>query len=358
MNKRIRQSYVDNQTAKRRRANLRAIGAIAVVFMLCGGASIASAATVPLLVPQSTAFTYLGHSCGGIQEKSYALGFDPTTGYPTGVVYLQTRCGGSGRGGGYHVTTYSAWVSATWDFAGNLLSSTLFSNSSNDIPVFMAPITDSYGDQMYNSGNQAYLFVPVPTAPASLNAVQSGDQFSVSWTLGPNVNPAAVTSSTLTATPISPPGSAVTTTIGGSATTGLIGPLQPQTAYQVTVVSTTIGGSSSASAPIAVTTVTASIPPSAPTVLAAHWAVADPTTATDTLVATWHAAVPGDSPIDQYQVTITGSDGSGTFTQTVSGTTLTANFTIDWTPNWSVKVRAHNTVGWGPWSDTVTLGGL
>ena len=76
-----------------------------------------------LLLSQSTAFAILGHSCGGIQEKAYATGFDSVSGLPTGDVYIQTRCGGSGRGGGYHTTTYSAWVGATWDFSGNVVSS-------------------------------------------------------------------------------------------------------------------------------------------------------------------------------------------------------------------------------------------
>jgi hypothetical protein len=72
----------------------------------------------------------------------------------------------------------------------------------------------------------------------------------------------------------------------------------------------------------------------------------------------WNAAVPGDSPIDQYQITITGSDGGGTFTQTVPGTALTASFTVDYIPDWTVTVRAHNAAGWGPWSTRFTLGGL
>lgn len=97
---------------------------------------------------------------------------------------------------------------------------------------------------------------------------------------------------------------------------------------------------------------------SAPTGVKASWANQDPTGSTDTLVATWNAAAPGDSPVDQYQVTITGSDRGGTFTQTVSGTTLTASLTIDYAPNWSVTVRAHNASGWGPWSASVKLGGL
>ena len=50
--------------------------------------------------------------------------------------------------------------------------------------------------------------------------------------------------------------------------------------------------------------------------------------------------------------------GSKHTTQTVSGTTLIASFTVDWTPNWSVTVQAHNAFGWGPVSSVFTLGGL
>ena len=44
--------------------------------------------------------------------------------------------------------------------------------------------------------------------------------------------------------------------------------------------------------------------------------------------------------------------------QTVSGTALTADFTVDYIPNWSVTVQAHNAFGWGPLSTKVNLGGL
>jgi len=162
----------------------------------------------------------------------------------------------------------------------------------------------------------------------------------------------------VTATPVYSTVSVLTTTVAGSATNGVISSLQPQTTYQITVVNTTISGSSPASTPISVTTSPASVPPSAPTGVTASWANLDPTGATDTLIATWRAADPGNSPIDQYVVTITGSDGVGTSTQTVSGTTLTASFTVDYIPNWSVTVRAHNAFGWGPSSSVFRLGGL
>ncbi len=308
-----------------------------------------------LTVPQGTAFAYLGHSCGGIQEQVYVTGFDPATGFPVGNAYLSTRCGGSGRGGGYHTTTYSAWISVTWDFAGNVVSSGILTNGASAIPGFIA--TDAYGDIIYNSGVSAFLVVPVPGAPLGVTAVQSGDAFQVDWT-AQGVHPAAVISSTLTATPVNSSNAVLTATVTGSATSGVIPSLQPQTTYQVTVVTTSVGGSSPPSAPVTVTTKSASVAPSAPTGVAAHWSVADPSGSTDTLVATWQAAVPGDSPVDQYRITITGSDGGGTFTQTVSGATLTASFTVDFVPNWSVTVQAHNAVGWGPASTPVSLGGL
>jgi hypothetical protein len=68
----------------------------------------------------------------------------------------------------------------------------------------------------------------------------------------------------VTATPVNSTASVLTTTVAGSATDGVISSLQPQTIYQITVVNTTISGSSPASGPISVTTSPASVPPSAP----------------------------------------------------------------------------------------------
>lgn len=75
-----------------------------MVILLCAsalvGADASAATTTSLLLPSSTAFSILGVSCGGIQEQAFATGFDQN-GNVAGEVYLQTRCGGSGRGGGY-----------------------------------------------------------------------------------------------------------------------------------------------------------------------------------------------------------------------------------------------------------------
>src|SRR3954469_17216432 len=91
--------------------------ASALVSLVVGVAAAGAASPVSLSLPQSTALSILGHSCGGIQERAYATGFD-ASGHPAGAVYLETRCGGSGRGGGYHTTTYTAWAGVTWDLGG------------------------------------------------------------------------------------------------------------------------------------------------------------------------------------------------------------------------------------------------
>jgi hypothetical protein len=123
-----------------------------------------------LTVSQGAAFAVLGHSCGGIQEHSYATGFAPVTGWPVGDVYLSTRCGGSGRGGGGGITTYAAWVGATWDFTGALVSdSTLVAVPVVD-PTFAA--FDAHGNEVYNQSNSAFLVLAAGfVAPARVAAV-------------------------------------------------------------------------------------------------------------------------------------------------------------------------------------------
>lgn len=333
------------------RKRLLSAFACAIAALALTSAAVATAAPTPLLVSQSTAFSFLGHSCGGIQEQVYATGFDSATGDPTGDAYLQTHCGGSGRGGGYHTTAYAAWVSVVWDFSGAEISTSALAGSPSVDAGFSA--TDPNGDEVYNSAGTAYLLVTAPGAPTAVTATQNGDQFQVGWTPGVT-NPAVITSSTITATAVGS-GATVSATVSGSAASGLVGPLDPNTTYEVTVTSTDAGGSGPASGAITVTTGAASTPPAAPTGVKARWSA--PGSPTDTLVASWKAAVAGDSPTDAYQVTIVGSDGGGTFTQSVSATALSATFTVSDQPDWSVKVRAHNAAGWGPWSATYRLGG-
>jgi len=337
-------------------------GSLAVALIWAAAAiSSVSAAPLQLLVPQGTAFGYLGHSCGGIQEQVIATGFDFVSGYPTGDVYLRTSCSSGGRGS--RPAVFTAWVGVTWDFAGKVISSATIAGPAAS-PAFSA--TDANGDTVYTTANglspvpascsvvniagcyyRAYLTVPVPAAPTIVTATQVGDQFQVSWKPS-TPNPTVIASSTITASPVGSTSPKLTATVSGSASSGLIGPLQPLTTYQITVVNTDAGGSSPTSSPISVTSQAASVPPSAPGTVTAHWVA--PGSTNDVAVVTWGAATPGESPTDQYLVTLTGGDGDvpTTYTQTVSGSTLSASFSISDSPDYSITVSAHNAAGWGP----------
>jgi len=209
----------------------------------------AFATPVSFALPQGDAFAILGHSCGGIQEKVYATGFDPTSGYPAGAVFMSTRCGGSGRGGGGGSTTYSAWANVTWDFTTAVVSFAQSSPAPTVDPALVA--YDSNGNELYNQATggvvngtqvsaQAFLvlapgFVPAPrvtgisatqgpaaggtsltitgTGFTSANAVNFGGVPDTSITVNGD------TSITLT-TPSSAPGTdAVTVTNGGGTST-------------------------------------------------------------------------------------------------------------------------------------------
>ena len=308
---------------------------------------------VTLTLSQSDAFAILGHSCGGIQVHPYVTGFDPVSGYPSGAVHLQTTCSLGGIGG--NQITYTAWAGVTWDFSANVISSTALGTTPSVDPTFVD--SDVYCDTIYNTATSAHLLVPGPGRPQAVSVVQSGDQFLVSWTPR-GVNPAAVSSSVLTATPFNSSAPILSTTVVGTATNGAIPMLQPQTTYLVTVVNATLSGSGPTSNTVSVTTGPATIPPGVPPGVSALWTNPNPTGSTDTIIASWLTADPGDSPIDQYQVQITDQENGTVYTQTVSGSTLSASFVEDWNPDWDVIVRAHNAVGWGAWSNPITLGGL
>ena len=163
-----------------------------------------------------------------------------------------------------------------------------------------------------------------------------------------------ILSSTVTATPVASSAPVLTATVSGTASRGLVGPLQPLTTYAVTVVNTDAGGSSRAGAPVTVTTPASTVVPSAPTGVTAGWTA--PGAPGDTLAAAWRAVTPGDSPIDDYQVTVSVSDGdttAGPFTQDATGTS--AAFPADDTLDWKVQGRAHRAAGWGPWSAAIVL---
>jgi hypothetical protein len=144
-----------------------AVAVAAATSVLVGVAGVASAAPAPmqLVIGQSQAFAILGASCGGIQEAVTTNGFGPSTGYPTGVVQMKTSCGGSGKGGGYHSTTYTATADVVWDLTAAVVSTSAPATGAVTDPSYSA--FDTSGNEVYNSGTSAFLllaptYVPVP----------------------------------------------------------------------------------------------------------------------------------------------------------------------------------------------------
>jgi hypothetical protein len=147
----------------RRKVSVLGVAAATLLLGIVAVEGAASATTISLLLPQGTAFSILGRSCGGIQEQAFATGFDATSGYPTGDVYLKTTCSAGGRGG--HSTTYTAWAGVMWDFTGAVISAVGLSMAPTVDPTFSA--FDAHGNEVYNASNHAFLtlapgFVPTP----------------------------------------------------------------------------------------------------------------------------------------------------------------------------------------------------
>ncbi len=121
---------------------------IAVVLVISAfSASVAYASTTIALYPQP-GVTLMGVSCGGIHTTTYVTGFD-INGNITGEEYSWTRCGGSGRGGGYKTHTYTAWHAIVWDTNGVALVTLPYDGVALDAS-FTA--TDTSGNTIDNLG--------------------------------------------------------------------------------------------------------------------------------------------------------------------------------------------------------------
>jgi hypothetical protein len=213
---------------------------------------------------QAAAFAVLGYDCGGIKEHVYATGF-ASNGYPAGDAHLETTCSAGGKGG--HSTTIKAWGSATWTWYGVTRSYGKLASEPVVSTTFSA--TDSHGDHVYNTATAAYLEttsppVMAPAAPTGVSAYayrtgeegESGPQdFTVGWTPAQETA-ALITSSTITATPVGSSAPVVTKTITGTGSGTVIGYVEPNTTYKITVVSTDEEGTSEASAPYEAKTLT------------------------------------------------------------------------------------------------------
>ena len=214
--------------------------------------------TTQLFLSGNAAFKVLGYDCGGISEHVYATGF-ASNGYPTGASRLSTTCSGSGRGG--RPSTHTAWASVTWTWYGETRSYGKLAEEPAGLSTTFSD-EDSHGDRVYNTASAAYLETTSPpvVAPGSPTGVvaaafrtgeegESGPQeFSVSWTPAPETA-GLITSSTITARPVGSTAPILTTTVSGSGWSALLGTLEPNTTYLVTVTNTDAEGTSAESSP-------------------------------------------------------------------------------------------------------------
>ncbi len=116
---------------------MKSLLALTSFLLLCASAQ---AATYQLL-PQ-VGISLLAVSCGGVHTSTYVTGFAPD-GNVTGEVYAWTRCGSSGRGGGYKSRLYQSWHSLTWDLMGQAVETHAWDGVTPDA-AFTA--TDEMGD--------------------------------------------------------------------------------------------------------------------------------------------------------------------------------------------------------------------
>ena len=237
------------------------LGLVASALIFAGLASAASASSpIRLYMSQGAAFSVLGHSCGGIQEKVYATGF-AANGYPTGNVFMSTRCGGSGRGGGGKSTEYTATAGVVWTWYGETRS---YSVPGGALEALAAE--DGHGDRVYNEGTAAYLLdgtppIKGPAAPTGIStsvglAEQGESEFlrlTVGWTVDPETA-GLITESTITAKPTTPGPPVLTRSVIPYFSSGYVNPVEPNTTYIVTVTSTDAEGISEPSTPVEVKT--------------------------------------------------------------------------------------------------------
>ena len=268
-----------------------------------------------------------------------------------------TLKGHSGRGGGYTHTGFTCTAPASKKLAvGASVTLTEKLTETGAMTLSQTVTATTTNVQLGDVSHALSLSVPVamppvPGAPTGLVVGQSGDDLLVLWIAAP-AGGAQVTS-TVTAVPTA--GTTLTASAGLGAGGALVVGVEPSTTYTITVTSTDPAGTGPASAPITFTTGPATVAPTAPTALTASWSGAS-------VVASWTASTPGDSPITDYQVQATAYDTGGATPPPVvtdAGPTTSVGIGgLDSTLDWSIQVRALNSFGWGPWSTAVIVPAL
>jgi hypothetical protein len=201
---------------------------------------------------------------------------------------------------------------------------------------------------------------PLPAAPTNVTETRTGDSFDVGWTPDP-VTATAITSSTVTATSTDLALPVLTATVLGHAASAILPGVEPLTTYSIVVTESDATGTSPASDPLLVDTPASTVRPSVPTGIHAAWATTSGD-GTGEMIVYWTASLPGDSPVDTYQVKIAAHDADpptpSPQTNSVGGTATEDVFTAQFVDDWSIQVRAHNAAGWSSWSTAIVLGGL
>ena len=159
---------------------MRAVKSLLALFVLFGG-SAAQSDTLTLASPSP--YAVIGRQCGTGTTASTAIGFTPDGYYLTGLTSVSTRCGGSGRGGGYHTTTYSGCGISRWDLVGRLIDITSVACSAPDASAVFT--SDGYSEG---------------TASARVYLVRPDVLPSYAWTEQPAIGAPAGQSTTITET--------------------------------------------------------------------------------------------------------------------------------------------------------------
>ena len=335
---------------------------LAVGLVSIGGSAAAAGPTlVQLAAPPSGLVNVHSASCA-------ASGFN-ADGTIAGVCkYTYGSSGGSGRGGGYRQSPTASFP-ATWTAFGQVVGlgancgcSPNYQGTRSVVVINGAPFyyvaTAANGNELVNSNAAGFLVLQsLPAIPAAplVTAVQVGTTLQISWT--PDASVAnAISSSMVTVARADGTGTNLTTAVASAVTMVTLGPVTAATAYAVSVISNDVAGASNPGV-FSITTTAVTQVPDAPVITYIWWSGSTYGLA----ASSWTAPNAYNSPIDEYEVSVTWQDGD---VQTpdkdivVGGTTLSAYIGADNTSTWSVQVRAHNAAGWGAWSMPRQLGGL
>ena len=135
------------------------------LLVLAGAAQAQTAITLPPLTP----FQIIGVQCGQPPVTTVATGFSGA--YATTWSTSTTRCGGSGRGGGYHTTTYTGCATARYRLTGALQDVTRVACAAAPDPGSVFQNDTGYSES--TSGNVAVLGLPAVTPTYSWTGVSS-----------------------------------------------------------------------------------------------------------------------------------------------------------------------------------------